>query len=243
MERYERGITFITSGVAGVARITTETSFRRELSRREDPEQDAGETVPTEESACPAGETPPAEESAPGEEAREAEAQETAEEAPDAGEEAREAEAQETAEEAPDAGEETRREARELRQTLEQDLREQKEALLALRQQESACLERMQSLRRQLLELLSGPPLEELAALSRSMGMSNDPEVLAFRQQVDRILTMFGAEAFAPAEGEPFDPRRCERFSPDLGREVAECRSPGWACGETVLLRAVVITR
>ena len=85
--------------------------------------------------------------------------------------------------------------------------------------------------------------LEELAALSRSMGMSNDPEVLAFRQQVDRILTMFGAEAFAPAEGEPFDPRRCERFSPDLGREVAECRSPGWACGETVLLRAVVITR
>ena len=52
-----------------------------------------------------------------------------------------------------------------------------------------------------------------------------------------------GAEAFAPAEGEPFDPRRCERFSPDLGREVAECRSPGWACGETVLLRAVVITR
>ena len=78
--------------------------------------------------------------------------------------------------------------------------REQKEALLALRQQESACLERMQSLRRQLLELLSGPPLEELAALSRSMGMSNDPEVLAFRQQVDRILTMFGAEAFAPAE-------------------------------------------
>lgn len=101
----------------------------------------------------------------------------------------------------------------------------------------------MQSLRRQLLELLSGPPLEELAALSRSMGMSNDPEVLAFRQQVDRILTMFGAEAFAPAEGEPFDPRRCERFSPDLGREVAECRSPGWACGETVLLRAVVITR
>ena len=159
------------------------------------------------------------------------------------GEEAREAEAQETAEEVPDAGEETRREARELRQTLEQDLREQKEALLALRQQESACLERMQSLRRQLLELLSGPPLEELAALSRSMGMSNDPEVLAFRQQVDRILTMFGAEAFAPAEGEPFDPRRCERFSPDLGREVAECRSPGWACGETVLLRAVVITR
>lgn len=171
-----------------------------------------------------AGETVPAEESAPGEEAREAEAQETAEEAPD-------------------AGEETRREARELRQTLEQDLREQKEALLALRQQESACLERMQSLRRQLLELLSGPPLEELAALSRSMGMSNDPEVLAFRQQVDRILTMFGAEAFAPAEGEPFDARRCERFSPDLGREVAECRSPGWACGETVLLRAVVITR
>ena len=205
MERYERGITFITSGVAGVARITTETSFRRELSRREEPEQDAGETVPAEENACPAGETPPAEESAPGEEAREAEAQETAEEAPD-------------------AGEETRREARELRQTLEQDLREQKEALLALRQQESACLERMQSLRRQLLELLSGPPLEELAALSRSMGMSNDPEVLAFRQQVDRILTMFGAEAFAPAEGEPFDPRRCERFSPDLGREVAECR-------------------
>ena len=201
MERYERGITFITSGVAGVARITTETSFRRELSRREEPEQDAGETVPAEENACPAGETPPAEESAPGEEARE------------------------------------------LRQTLEQDLREQKEALLALRQQESACLERMQSLRRQLLELLSGPPLEELAALSRSMGMSNDPEVLAFRQQVDRILTMFGAEAFAPAEGEPFDPRRCERFSPDLGREVAECRSPGWACGETVLLRAVVITR
>ena len=201
MERYERGITFITSGVAGVARITTETSFRRELSRREDPEQDAGETVPAEENACPAGETPPAEESAPGEEARE------------------------------------------LRQTLEQDLREQKEALLALRQQESACLERMQSLRRQLLELLSGPPLEELAALSRTMGMSNDPEVLAFRQQVDRILTMFGAEAFAPAEGEPFDPRRCERFSPDLGREVAECRSPGWACGETVLLRAVVITR
>ena len=201
MERYERGITFITSGVAGVARITTETSFRRELSRREDPEQDAGETVPAEENACPAGETPPAEESAPGEEARE------------------------------------------LRQTLEQDLREQKEALLALRQQESACLERMQSLRRQLLELLSGPPLEELAALSRSMGMSNDPEVLAFRQQVDRILTMFGAETFAPAEGEPFDPRRCERFSPDLGREVAECRSPGWACGETVLLRAVVITR
>ena len=199
MERYERGITFITSGVAGVARITTETSFRREPSRREDPEQDAGETVPAEENACPAGETPPAEE--------------------------------------------TRREARELRQTLEQDLREQKEALLALRQQESACLERMQSLRRQLLELLSGPPLEELAALSRSMGMSNDPEVLAFRQQVDRILTMFGAEAFAPAEGEPFDPRRCERFSPDLGREVAECRSPGWACGETVLLRAVVITR
>ena len=218
MERYERGITFITSGVAGVARITTETSFRRELSRREDPEQDAGETVPTEESACPAGETHPAEESAPGEEAREAEAQETAEEAPDAGEETR-------------------------RETLEQDLREQKEALLALRQQESACLERMQSLRRQLLELLSGPPLEELAALSRSMGMSNDPEVLAFRQQVDRILTMFGAEAFAPAEGEPFDARRCERFSPDLGREVAECRSPGWACGETVLLRAVVITR
>ena len=201
MERYERGITFITSGVAGVARITTETSFRRELSRREEPEQDAGETVPAEENACPAGETPPAEESAPGEEARE------------------------------------------LRQTLEQDLREQKEALLALRQQESACLERMQSLRRQLLELLSGPPLEELAALSRSMGMSNDPEVLAFRQQVDRILTMFGAETFAPAEGEPFDPRRCERFSPDLGREVAECRSPGWACGETVLLRAVVITR
>lgn len=212
MERYERGITFITSGVAGVTRITTETGFRRELSRREDPEQDAGETVPAEESTCPAGETPPAEGSAPGEEA-------------------------------PDAGEETRREARELRQTLEQDLREQKEALLALRQQESVCLERMQSLRKQLLELLSGPPLEELAALSRSMGMSNDPEVLAFRQQVDRILTMFGAEAFAPAEGEPFDPRRCERFSPDLGREVAECRSPGWACGETVLLRAVVITR
>ena len=206
MERYERGITFIASGVAGVARITTETSFRRELSRREDPEQGAGETVPAEENA-------------------------------------REAEAQETAEDAPDAGEETRREARELRQTLEQDLREQKEALLALRQQESACLERMQSLRRQLLELLSGPPLEELAALSRIMGMSNDPEVLAFRQQVDRILTMFGAEAFAPAEGEPFDPRCCERFSPDLGREVAECRSPGWACGETVLLRAVVITR
>ena len=69
MERYERGITFITSGVAGVARITTETSFRRELSRREEPEQDAGETVPAEENACPAGETPPAEESAPGEEA------------------------------------------------------------------------------------------------------------------------------------------------------------------------------
>ena len=237
MERYERGITFITSGVAGVSRITTETSFRRELSRREDPEQDAGETVPAEENACPAGETVPAEENAcPAGETPPAE-----ESAP--GEEAREAEDQETAEEAPDAGEETRREARELRQTLEQDLREQKEALLALRQQESACLERMQSLRRQLLELLSGPPLEELAALSRSMGMSNDPEVLAFRQQVDRILTMFGAEAFAPAEGEPFDPRRCERFSPDLGREVAECRSPGWACGETVLLRAVVITR
>ena len=64
MERYERGITFITSGVAGVSRITTETSFRRELSRREDPEQDAGETVPGEENACPAGETVPAEENA-----------------------------------------------------------------------------------------------------------------------------------------------------------------------------------
>lgn len=234
----QKEITFIGRGIVGYARFTRPGSPQEPPRGRipvrggeETPPAPAEKPLPTEETApagessLPEGDAIPAGETAPEEEAPQ------------------EGPAPETHDPWSVLGAEARRDARELRQLLETDLQDQKEALLALRQQENACLEQMQSLRRQLLELLSGPPLEELAHLSRNMSLSNDPEVLAFRQQVDRILAMFGAEAFAPEEGEPFDARRCERFSPDLGREVAECRSPGWACGGTVLLRAVVITR
>ena len=92
-----------------------------------------------------------------------------------------------------------------------------------------------------LLDALFGEPLCRLADLEQRMTGSGNAEIQAYGREVQSILLLLGAEPFAPAEGEPFDGRFCEKMNAQApGLTVARCLQPGWRAEDHPLCRAVV---
>lgn len=127
------------------------------------------------------------------------------------------------------------------REALLAELQAGKEELRELAQRQRAAQEAHTARRKQLLDALFGEPLCRLADLEQRMTGSGSAEIQAYGQELQSILLLLGAEPFAPAEGEPFDGRFCEKMNAQTpGLTVARCLLPGWRAEDHPLCRAVV---
>lgn len=142
---------------------------------------------------------------------------------------------------AEDAARDAFRSAAACREALLAELQAGKEELRELAQRQRIAQEAHAARRKQLLDALFGEPLCRLADLEQRMTGSGSAEIQAYGREVQSILLLLGAEPFAPAEGEPFDGRFCEKMNAQApGLTVARCLQPGWRAEDHPLCRAVV---